>query len=230
MEVINQKAFIKTFFIGLLIMIVSALIGAGIYVNFIKPGSNTNNSNTNLNNNKNKSNTGIPVELTNTEYKTFDSKHSIKITSDSKIYIDEKEIKEQSDRIIGNKYMQIFVDFVPSSNYITGMTFILDKENKVIVEQNVYEAGQEDINAFGEYAKFSARSGLKLITVNNLDFMTFESEGPTEVYTTSWKKLGWFIGDSVKSDEYGLYVCSSHDDNFNCLKESKYDVDGNKID
>ena len=228
MENINQKAFVKTFFIGLLIVIVAALIGAGIYINFIKQDNNTSN-NTNQNTNTSTNENGIPSALKNTEYKTIDSKHSIKITEDNKIYLDEKEVKEQRDRIIGNKYMQLFVDFVPSSGYITDMTFILDGENKVIMEQPVYEAGQEDINAFGEYAKFSSRSGLKLLPVGNSDFIKFETEGPAEAYTTSWKKLGWLVDDNVKSDDYGIYVCDNFDDNFNCLKESKYDVDGNKI-
>lgn len=226
MENINQKAFVRTLFICLIIVVIVALVGIIIYFNFIKKDDNTGN-NTN-NNNKSNNAVVIPPSFKNTEYKTFDSKYSIKITEDNKMYLNDKELKEKRDRIIGKEYMQIFVDFTSSSGYITDMTFLLDTVNKVIMEQPVYEVGQEDIDAFGEYAKFSSRIGLKLLSVNGLDFVTFESEGPTEIYTTSWKKLGFLIGD-IKSDTTGIYVCNNFDDNFKCINESMYDIYGNVL-
>ena len=221
MKSINEKAFIKTVLIILIVVIIILIIGVGIYINFIK------NEDVNNNKNINNDNTGIPRELKNTEYKTIDSKYSIKITEDEKVYLNEKEIKEQkSDRIIGSSYMQIFGDFMSSSNHNVNMTFVLDKVNKVIMEQPIYEPEQEDINAFGEFAKFSARNGLKLFTTNNMDFMTFKDGSKTVVYTASWKKLGYLM-DNVNNDTLGIYVCNSYDDNLKCIKEVQYDVDGN---
>ena len=35
--------------------------------------------------------------------------------------------------------------------------------------------------------------------------------------------------DDDKADEQGIYVCTNYDDNFNCLKEVKYDANGNAL-
>lgn len=222
----ENKEVYKTFFILLLIVLTAMALGIFAYTTFIKKDNTTDNNKTVNNDNEEKSKSE--------EYKTIDGKYTLKITENNEVYINDKKlVVEDSDREESDKYIRIYGDFDPSLGAISELSFVLNKEKKLIEEipgESWKDAGSDCGSDYGEYARFYDRcQGFKPLDANGNYFFVIPSEAMDTIYTTNWKKLG-FLVDEVKSDTQGIYVCNNYDDNFNCTKEVKYDVNGNVLD
>jgi predicted nucleic acid-binding Zn ribbon protein len=176
-------------------------------------------------------------KVTAKEYKTSDGKYVLKISAENKIFINDKEIIENVDRIEDSKYIKIEGDFDPSPGYLTELSFLLDKETGLIIENPVtdWQVSECGYANYGEYARFCSRcKGVNFIKVYNGYLFTLDYvDGPSSVYTTTWKELGYIFDNNIKSDSTGFYVCEDIKENedfmFECTKEIKYDFDGNKL-
>lgn len=167
-------------------------------------------------------------------YKTNDEKYTFKLLDNGKAFINDKEViveaKEED-----NRYIEIQGDFDPSPDFITGLGFVLDKETKLIVESPYYDENDKSsecgFESYGEYARFCTRCyGFNVLTISNWNFFEIASEiGSSDIYTTSWKKLGSADVDKIKYDENGIYVCNKPFESTCKSGETKYDVNGNII-
>lgn len=249
----EKKKLSKGLLIGFIIGIVLVLIGVGIYFCFIKkddrPVDNKGNNQQEINNNTNDNEQEkINDEQTDQisidkswygEYTTIDKKHVINIQEGGKITIDNKELIDISiDDKKDDKYLFFRADFNPPQAGITALSFVLNKESKLIEEKpgdEWKESTSECGNWYGEYARFYERcQGFNYLNINNHYFFVIGSEFSDDIYTTDWKKLGT-VGsiDELKYDNKGIYVCEDFDMDdmsFKCIKEIKYDYNGNKID
>lgn len=196
---------------------------------FVFKASST--SNTKKDDNKN-------TQTTAKEYKTSDGKYTLKISADGKkAYLNNREIIESTNRVESSRYLQIWGEFKESFNYIADLTFVIDKERKLIVDPTTVKAiAQEDKDGLGEYARFSSRPGFMFINVNGHDLFAFEYEIGADIYTTNWKKIGYIFSSAkeIKYDNVGIYICGDEDetrelDDLKCHNEIKYDFNGNKI-
>lgn len=178
------------------------------------------------------------------EYTTTDKKHVIKIQDVEKISIDGKELINISmdEEKKNDKYLAFRADFNPPSDGITALSFVLNKETKIIEEKpdaatSWKDAGSECGNWYGEYARFYERcQGFNYLNVNNHYFFIISSEETSTIYTIDWKEIGWFWGwgDNLKYDAEGIYLCEDTEVNYEgegykCINEAKYDFNGNKI-
>ena len=231
----NTELF-KTFFLILLVVIAAMALGIFAYVTFIKDNNVDNNKTTDngsKTNGKNDNNDRATTDKSWVgEYKTADGKYTLKITENNEVYINDKKIVEDFEREENSKYLRISGDFDPSVGGITGLSFVLNKEKKLIEEipgESWKNAGSDCGSEYGEYARFYDRcQGFVPINAKGNYFFVISDEVIDTIYTTTWKKLGIMIDDD-KADEQGIYVCTNYDDNFNCLKEVKYDANGNAL-
>jgi len=210
--------------IMIIALLVIVIIAGGIYFVFIKKDDNTSNNNQGGNN-----------ALTNVNvYKTKDGKYTFKLLDNGKAFINDKAVIVE-DKEENNRYIEIEGDFDPSPNYISGLEFVLDKETKLIVESPYYDENNKasdcGFDSYGEYARFCARCyGFNVLSINGWDFFEISSEiGSSDIYTTSWKKLGSADVDKIKYDEKGIYVCNKPFESTCESGETKYDVNGNII-
>lgn len=209
----------------ILIVIGLALVGIAVYKLFIEKPQD---DNTKDNGNNSTIVSGEQI------YKTKDGKYTFKLLENGKAFINDKEVIV-SDKEDNNKYIEIVGDFDPSPAFISGLGFVLDKETKLIVESSYYDETDKSsecgFDSYGEYARFCTRCyGLKVLNVNNWYFFEIPMEmGSSDIYTTSWKKLGSADVDKIKYDEEGIYVCNEPFESTCKSGETKYDVNGNII-
>lgn len=167
-------------------------------------------------------------------YKTNDGKYTFKLLDNGKAFINDKEVIVDSKEE-NNKYIEIQGDFNPSPNYIDGLGFVLDKDTKMIVESPYYDENEKasdcGFDSYGEYARFCTRCyGFNVLTISNWNFFEISSEmGSSDIYTTSWKKLGSVDVDNIKYNEKGIYVCNAPFESTCESGETQYDVNGNVI-
>ncbi len=214
----------KGLIIGLIVTIVVIAVALLIYA-YLEPT-------TKKDDNKKDEN---QVDKNDTKYKTADGKYTIEITDNNEVFINKKKIVENSEREENDKYLKISGDFEPSMEAITGLSFVLNKENQLIEEKPGYspeEVGSDCGSAYGEYARFYDRcQGFSFINLNGHDLFVIENEFDLNIYTPEWKEIGIISGDidNIKYDDTGLYICDSINNENKCIKESKYDYNGNKI-
>lgn len=209
--------------LGLLAILIIAS-GVFVYLTFIKD-----------NNSSNETEQEKTDKSWYEEYKTIDGKYTLKITENGELYINNKKIIKEFREEDG-KYLLIGGDFDPPIGGISSLTFVLNKEKQLIEEKpNATIEDWENIGSdcgsdYGEYARFYGRcQGFKPVNVGGNYFFVVSSEVVDTVYTTSWKRLGETTSE-IKFDKQGIYVCNNYDDNFNCIRETKYDVNGNVLD
>ena len=94
----------------------------------------------------------------------------------------------------------------------------------------------DDLEYDEGYYRFNGEGNLITFVKTNAGyFFAKVLDGPydidiVEVYTTTWKEIGYASLNDIKSDSDGIYVYKNFDDDYNLSgSTTKYDVNGYEI-
>lgn len=160
-------------------------------------------------------------------YKTSDGKFTLKIINEQKAYLNDYSL--DITNIKDSKKYVLYEGYFSNAFAQYCEMFLIDKENKSIIEQR----GRENITDISR--RFNGEgNGITFVECDAGYYFAlylgepFNQEGT--IYTTKWQKLGYIDLDNIKSDSKGIYVYSEYDSNYKLSGTPiKYDVNGNKV-